>query len=265
MQAIILSLHLDFVSLFAAKLLLKQSAAHIKFLFALLFIFFAETACAQFKVKGTVYDSSRIYGIEAVTVMSTGGRMAITDSMGRYQILADEKDSIWFSYLGKPTPKYPVLKMPDVNQFNIALRLKSDVMQEVRIKSHSYREDSIQNRKDYAKVFNFSRPNAGNMTNIGPTGGGIDLDELIRVFQFRKNRSMEKFRERLEEQERQKFIDHRFNKALVRRLTNLDGDELNVFMLRYRPSYSFALMASEYDFQLYIKKCFELFKLPKRF
>jgi hypothetical protein len=244
---------------------LKQGALHIRFYIVFLFIFLAGTVSAQYRVKGTVYDSSRSYRIEAVSVMSTNGRMAITDSLGRYQIAVGEKDSIWFSYLGKPTPKYPVLKIADINQFDIALRLKSDVMQEVRIKSRNYREDSIQNRKDYAKVFDFRRPNVGSMTSIGPTGAGIDLDELIRVFQFRKNKSMEKFRERLEEQERQKFIDHRFNKALVKRLTGLDGDALNVFMLKYRPSYAFALTSTEYDFQMYIKKCFELDKSARAF
>ena len=155
--------------------------------------------------------------------------------------------------------------MPDVNQFDIALRLRSDIMQEVIVRNRSYRQDSIQNRKDYAKVFDFHRPTIGSMTSIGPTGAGIDLDELIRVFQFKKNKSMEKFRERLEEQERQKFVDHRFNKALVKRLTNLDGANLDTFMLRYRPTYTFTLMASEYDFQLYIKKCFELYQSPKSF
>jgi hypothetical protein len=244
---------------------LKQGTLHIRFYISFLFIFLAGTVSAQYRVKGTVYDSSRSYRIEAVSVMSTNGRMAITDSLGRYQIAVGEKDSIWFSYLGKPTPKYPVLKIADINQFDIALRLKSDVMKEVRIKSRNYREDSIQNRKDYAKVFDFRRPNVGSMTSIGPTGAGIDLDELIRVFQFRKNKSMEKFRERLEEQERQKFIDHRFNKALVKRLTGLDGDALNVFMLKYRPSYAFALTSTEYDFQMYIKKCFELDKSARAF
>ncbi|HTM91016.1 MAG TPA: hypothetical protein VL095_01255 [Flavisolibacter sp.] len=238
---------------------------HIRFYVFFLFIFLAGTVSAQYRVKGTVYDSSRSYRIEAVSVMSTNGRMAITDSLGRYQIAVGEKDSIWFSYLGKPTPKYPVLKIADLNQFDIALRLKSDVMKEVRIKSRNYREDSIQNRKDYAKVFDFRRPNVGSMTSIGPTGAGIDLDELIRVFQFRKNKSTEKFRERLEEQERQKFIDHRFSKALVKRLTGLDGDALNVFMLKYRPSYAFALTSTEYDFQMYIKKCFELDKSARAF
>lgn len=216
-------------------------------------------------MKGTVFDSSHRYRIEAVTVVSTAGRMTMTDSLGRYQIAVGEKDSIWFSYLGKPTPKYPVLKIVDVTQFDIALRLKSDVMKEVIVRNRNYRQDSIQNRKDYAKVFDFHRPNVASLTSIGPTGAAIDLDELIRVFQFRKNKSMEKFKERLEEQERQKFIDHRFNKALVRRLTNLDGSNLDVFMLKFRPSYAFTLTASEYDFQMYIKRCFELFNSPKSF
>lgn len=244
---------------------MKQIAAHISFFFLFLFFLSTETVFAQYKVKGTVFDSSHRYRIEAVTVVSTGGKMTMTDSLGQYQISVGEKDSIWFSYLGKPTPKYPVLKMVDVNQFDIALRLKSDVMKEVIVRNRNYRQDSIQNRRDYAKVFDFHRPNVASITSIGPTGAAFDLDELIRVFQFRKNKSMEKFKERLEEQERQKFIDHRFNKALVRRLTNLDSSNLDVFMLRYRPSYAFALIASEYDFQLYIKRCFELFKSSRSF
>lgn len=250
--------------MFSYLLQLKITAS-IKFLILFSFVLVAGKLSAQYKVKGVVFDSSRLYRIEAVSVMTTGGRMSITDSMGRYQIDVGEKDSIWFSYLGKPTPKYPVLKIPDVNQFNIALQLKTDVMAEIKIKTRSYREDSVQNRKDYAKIFDFHRPNIASMTTIGPTGAGIDLDELIRVFQFRKNKQTEKFKERLEEQERQKFIDHRFSKLLVKRLTALDGNDLDVFMIRYRPSYAFALVASDYDFQLYIKKCYELFKQTKTF
>lgn len=262
---LILSLHLDFVSLFAGKHRLEGRTADIKILFAALFIMITGHCYGQYKVKGTVYDSSMVFRIEAVTVMSTGGRITMTDSLGRYQIEAAEKDSIWFSFLGKPTPKYAVLKIADITRFDIALRLKSDIMEEVRIKSRSYRMDSLQNRKDYAKAFDFRRPTVGSMTSIGPTGAGIDLQELIRVFQFRKNKSMEKFRERLEEQERQKFIDHRFNKALVKRLTGLEGSDLDVFMLRYRPSYAYSLVASEYDFQMYIKKCGELFRSQRTF
>jgi hypothetical protein len=237
-----------------------KKAAYIKWLAGFILLLTAGQASAQYKVKGVVYDSSRVYRIEAVTVISSAGRMTMTDTMGRYQIDVGERDSIWFSYLGKTTPKYPVLKMADVNQFDIALKLKTDVMEEVRIRSRSYKMDSIQNRIDYAKAFNYKKVSVGSMTSIGPSGAGIDIDELIRLFQFRKNKSMLKFQERLLEQEREKSVDHRFNKALVRRLTNLDGAELDSFMLRYRPGYEFTMTTSDYDFQLYIKRCFEQFR-----
>ncbi|HEY1871383.1 MAG TPA: hypothetical protein VGG71_10005, partial [Chitinophagaceae bacterium] len=57
-----------------------------------------------------------------------------------------------------------------------------------------------------------------------------------------------------------KFIDHRFNKLLVRRLTNLPNEQLDTFMARYRPTYQFTARASDYEFQTYIKKCYEEFK-----
>lgn len=208
-----------------------------------------------------MYDSSRIYPIEAVTVQSTGGHITMTDSTGAYSINVAERDSIWFSYLGKPTPKYPVLKMADVNQFDIALRLKSDIMKEVRIKTHNYKEDSIQNRQDYAKAFNFHRPSLGTMTSISGAGVGFDVDEIIRLFQFRKNRSMERFRERLEQEERDKFIDRRFSKALVKRLTGIENeDELKDFMQKYRPTFEFTAGTSDYDFQYFIKIAYQEYK-----
>ena len=150
--------------------------------------------------------------------------------------------------------------MADPTQFDISLQLKSVVMDEVKIKSRSYRMDSIQNRIDYAKVFNYQKVTLGSMTSIGPTGAGIDLQELIRLFQFKKNKAMLSFQQRLLDQEREKFVDHKFNRPLVRRLTELDGEQLERFMQRYRPSYEFIISTTEYDFQLYIKSCGELFK-----
>ena len=147
--------------------------------------------------------------------------------------------------------------MADINQFDIAMKLKSNVMEEVRIRSRSYRMDSIQNRKDYAKIFNYKKPTVGSMTSIGPNGAGIDIQELIRLFQFKKRKATEKFQTRLIEQEKEKFVTHRFNKGLVIRLTGLQGAQLEDFMERYRPSYEFTVTSSEYDFQMYIKRAFE--------
>lgn len=223
-----------------------------------------QQATAQYKVQGTVYDSSHVYPLESVSVLATNGKGTATNSNGHYVIEVGEKDSIWFSYLGKPTIKFAVLKIRDVMQFDISLQVNITLLKEVTIRPRNYKEDSIQNRKDYAKVFNFQKPNLGTMTSIGPSGAGVDIDEVIRAFQFRKNKSTQRFQERLLQQEQDKFIDHRFNKGLVRRLTNLPDDQLDRFMTLYRPVYEFALYSSDYDFQYYIKECYALFKKDNR-
>lgn len=216
-------------------------------------------ANSQYKIQGTVYDSSRQYPLEAVSVLSTGGKGATTNASGHYIIDVGEQDSIWFSYLGKPTVKFPILKIADVSHFDISLKVNVTTLGEVKVRPPNYKQDSLQNRKDYAKVFDFRKPNVSTMTSIGPTGAGIDINEVIRAFQFRKNKSMLRFQERLLTQEQDKFIDHRFNKALVRRLTGLEGEELNRFMAIHRPTYEFTLYSSDYDFQLYIKESFHVF------
>ena len=220
---------------------------------------------AQYKVQGTVLDSSRTYPLEAVSVLSTSGKGTITNKDGFYQLDVSDKDSIWFSYLGKPTVKFPVRTMLNPNQFDIALKVNIPVLAEIKIRPRNYRLDSIQNRMDYKKAFDFRRPNLESMTSIGPSGAGIDVNEVIRLFQFRKNKSMMRFQERLLQQEQDKYIDHRFSQALVRRLTGLSGEELIRFMVLYRPNYEFTLYTREYEFQEYIKKAYEQFKGSKAF
>jgi plasmid maintenance system killer protein len=118
----------------------------------------------------------------------------------------------------------------------------------------------MQNRVDYAKIFNYQKPKLKpTLSNYG-AGVGFDLDEIINMFRFRRNKSMASFQKRLLEQERDKSVDHRFSKALVRRLTLLDGNALDSFMRVFRPSYLFTQLAGDYDFQKYIKDASERFK-----
>lgn len=217
---------------------------------------------AQYQVKGTVYDSSRLYALEAVSVMTSSGKGALTDINGNYQIEVAEKDSIWFSYLGKPTVKFPVLKMIDPQHFDIALQINVTVLKGVTVRPRDYRIDSLQNRIDYAKIFNYEKPKLRPTMGGGPGGVGVgfDIDAIIQMFQFRKNKNMLRFQERLVEQEHDKYVDHRFSKQLVRRLTNLSDQQLDSFMTIYRPTYEFTIATSDYDFQTYIKECYERFK-----
>jgi hypothetical protein len=71
---------------------------------------------------------------------------------------------------------------------------------------------------------------------------------------------MQSFQSRLIAQEQEKYVDHRFNKGLVRRLTSFPDNVLDSFMIMYRPSYPFTVITGDYDFQKYIKDAAERFK-----
>jgi len=251
--------YLHFLSLLAAnKFHLFRKLLQILLLFIVFLV--AKSATSQaYKIKGTVYDSSRIYPVELVTVLSTSGKGAITNADGYYEIEVTEKDSIWFSYLNKPTIKFPVLKISNPFAFDISLQVNVPVLKEVKVRQRNYKQDSIQNRRDYAKIFDYQRPGIKTTTPQYGAAAGFDLDEIINMFRFKRNRSMLSFQKRLMQQEKDKFVDHRFNKPLVRRLTSLTGNELDSFMLIFRPPYEFTLLTSDYEFQEYIKEAYRRF------
>ena len=207
-----------------------------------------------------VYDSSRNYPLEAVSVLSTSGKGTITNNEGYYEIEVTEQDSIWFSYLNKPTKKFPVLKIYSPLSFDISLQVNVPTLKEVKIRPRNYRQDSIQNRIDYAKIFNYEKPKLKTVAPQFGVGMGFNLEEIINMFRFKRNRSLASFQRRLLLDEQDKFIDYRFNKAVVRRLTMLTGTELDSFMRLYRPSHTFTKLAGDYEFQYYIKAAFFRYK-----
>jgi len=250
---------LHFLLLLAANITLLRFYLYIISLLSVVLLT-ASPVTAQYKVRGTVYDSSRNYPLEAVSVLSTAGKGTSTNADGFYEIEVSEKDSIWFSYLGKPTIKFPVLKIVNTLGFDISLQVNVTVLKEVKIRPRNYKLDSLRNREDYAKVFDYKKPGLKVVTPQVGVGAGFDLNEIINMFRFKRNKSMLAFQQRLLQEERDKFVDHRFNKALVRRLTMLSGNELDSFMRVYRPSYEFTQSSADYDFQLYIKIAHNRFK-----
>lgn len=230
------------------------------FLVTLLLINSSITRAQEYTVKGYVLDSSRNYPMEAVSVQTSSGKGTITNTEGFYEIRVLETDSIWFSYLGKSTQKFPVLRISNPLQFDVSLQVNVPILREVKILPRNYRQDSIQNRQDYAKIFNFQKPRITTVTPQYGMGMGFDLQELINMFRFRRNRSMLAFQERLLLEEEDKYVDFRFNKALVRRLTLLEPPTLDSFMRLFRPSYDFTKNADDYQFRLYIKQAHYRFR-----
>lgn len=231
-------------------------------IFLLIFIsglFFSKSQLAAqttWELRGTVYDISQQTPVELVTVLTTSGRGTMTDSMGRYKILVSETDSVYFSYQNRVTGKYPVAKFEDPGQFNMSLHVHVFSLPNVTVYGRRYQTDSLINRQQYAKYFNFSKPNPLKSINVGPTGVGMDPNEIINMFRFKRNRQLAELQKRLVEDEQDKYVEYRFNKAFVKKLTLLDGEELKAFMNKYRPPYDYVVLTNELEMGYYIQQCY---------
>ena len=221
----------------------------------ILLLFCIFSAIAQITVSGTVLDNSKLNFVEAVGVMSTGGKIAVTDSVGKYSIQTAENDSLYFIYNNKPTQKFAVNKIPNTAQFDISLHIpvksRYSLLKEVVVYSKNYKQDSAANRENYGEIFSYKKQ--GFQTSISPSGGvGLDANAIINAFRFKRNKRLKAFQQRLEEDEKEKYVNYRFNKIFVRRITQLQSPALDSFLVWYRPSYEFASTSSEIEFNQYI-------------
>lgn len=214
-------------------------------------------------ISGTVYDVTKKTPVESVSVLSTSGKGTSTDSLGHYSLTVSEKDSIYFSYLNKPTPKFAVVTIANPGAFDISIMRKVQQLPSVFVKQRNYRMDSLQNRMDYEKIFNYQKPGFSTSMNPNPGGMaavGVDLDDLINMFKFKKNKRMVAFQRRLVTEEQDKYVSHRFNKGLVRKLTGLEPPQLDSFMTEFRPTFAMATQFNDLEFGQFIIEAYKYYK-----
>ena len=241
----------------------KKRIVKILHLFILFQVIATTRVAAQIMISGNVYDSSKLYAVPNVNVFSTSGLMAVTDSIGAYHILVKSTDSLSFVYNGKSTLKFPVKNIKNYNSFDISLHVKTKekykLLNPVTVFANSYQEDSLENREAYSKIFGGEKP--GIHSTYDPGGAaGLDLDALIGMFQFRKNKQQLAFRNRLLEDEKDHYIDYRFSAKTITRITGLKGDTLERYRKLYRPNYYFVVNSTLAQFYEYILNTSYAFK-----
>ena len=233
-------------------------------IFFALLLLLVGNASAQLIISGTVYDSSKVIPVKEVVIKSSGGAIAVTDSIGHYNIAASDKDSLTFIYLQKPTARFAVKQINDIGNFDISLHIrvseKFRTLKEVRVFSRSFRQDSISNRQEYAKIFGYQKPGIGITSSDYSGAPGLDLDEFINIFRFKRNKQLKHLQSRLLDQEKDNYINYRFNKTLVKRITHLEDKDLDIFMVRYRPDFMFTQNSSIVNFYQYILNASYQFK-----
>ena len=218
-----------------------------------------KAAAQQVTIHGTVFNMYKTRPLDGVSVVCSCGRGTTTDSNGNYVIRVDLSDSLRFSYLGRATQFFPVSMMNSTTGFDIALHVNPTELAEVRVAPKNYYLDSLQNRKDYEKIFNYQKTGYLQF-QMAPAvrDVGLDLDQIINMFRFKRNRRLLAFQERLIEDEHDKFIDHRFTRYIVKKITGLNGDarwivSCFVFVLHIE----FTKIATDYEFYDYIKLAYQ--------
>ena len=247
--------------------ILKRLLLFRLFLVVMLLQFLQFTkAFGQITLSGTVYDSTKLYVVPGVKVSSTSGLETETDSLGAYHLNVSESDSISFFFKGKSTINFPVKSMTDYNAFDISLRIKINakykLLQGVTVYSNTYHADSIENRMEYSKIFNYEKP--GFRSSFEPGGAaGVDLDALIEMFNRRKRRENLAFQNRLIQNEQDSYVKYRFSPKVIHRVTGLSGDTLTRYIKLYMPSYQFIVSSTLAEFYQYVLNTSYAFKKEK--
>jgi len=130
--------------------------------------------------------------------------------------------------------------------------------------TRDFKQDSLDNRLAYARQFNYRAPQLKDAFSADANkqpGELLSINLLTVVDVLTKKSTPEyKFNKILLNDEHAAIVDHKFNRGNVGRITGLKDDTLSTFLVNYRPNYEFARKATDYDMEVYIRKCFKEFK-----
>ena len=160
--------------------------------------------------------------------------------------------------------KYPVDTISNTDRFNVMLHLRAFDLPEVTVRNSFYKFDSLQNRRDNAKGFDFRKPTLRLSSNPNYNPGGLtvgfDINEIINMFRVKRNNSLLHLQRRLIMQEQDNYVSSRFTKPFVRKITKLTSPELDSFMVRYRPDYETVLRLNDLELGYMVQKDYEIYR-----
>lgn len=195
-------------------------------------------------------------------LVTLGKAKTYTNPLGMFEIPADNTaDSLRITHFAyKPvTVRSKSTAVLHIEMESAAISLDAVTIHGTR----NFKQDSINNRQDYAKQFNYRAPKFTDVFSTDAKQPGellsINLLTVIDVL-TKKSTPQYKFNKTLLSDEHEAYVDHKFNRGNVGQITGLKGDTLSTFLVQYRPTYQLAQKYTDYDMEVYIRKCFEKFK-----
>lgn len=223
-------------------------------------VLFSTPVAAQQFLTGKVRRRASEEVLSSVSVINhTQKKTNISDMGGNFRIPAREGDTITFSSAGylPDTTIVAGWMFKEDNGYQVYLAPHVVALPTVRVGDQSnYQLDSAKRKEDYAWLDQVHREKlAGGKTFSD--GVGISFSPLS--YFNKKEVQRRRLRRRLQQEEKDYYIDSRFPRPYVARVTGLQGDSLQTFMVRYRPSYDFCRRSSGEDILFYINEKLKLY------
>ncbi len=207
-------------------------------------------------IKGHVYDSSSKKVLSPVSIENlTTHQGTFTNANGEFQLEAKMGDYLYFTYVGFKNKSIKVKEDELTKSIEMYMSLKPVQLKDVTIYRGptEYQKDSANRASIYKSAFEYEQQKSV-MTPV---------TSIYQKFS-KKYKNLRKFQDQIQDMERQKFIDTRYNTDLVKVLTKLPDDSVSIFMNQYPIEYDFVRAASDLEIKMWIKYNYQEFISKKK-
>jgi hypothetical protein len=214
---------------------------------------------AQQFLTGKIYKANSTEHLQSVSIHNiTQQRYDLSEEDGSYHIQATPGDHISFSSVGYVADTVTVNASILTAAYPVYLEIRAQTLKAVRVGEFSnYQLDSMDRRKEYAWVYDHENTPHMAKDRQGADGVGVTLNIFRNTSTAAKQRI--KLSKRLEKEEEDYFVDSRYNKDYVAKITKLKGDSLGDFIRRFRPSYDYCRKAAPVDILVYISDSYKTY------
>jgi hypothetical protein len=218
----------------------------------------AFNARAQQFLTGKIYEKGGQDSLISVSIHNiTAQRYDLSEIDGTYKIQCAPGDHVAFSSVGYRPDTITITASLLSAICIVYMEIRPVTLKAARVGELSnYQLDSIDRHREYGWIYDRSAT-----PRFDPNRGGDGVGVQMNI--FRNTSTPAKQRERLEKrlvkEEQDFYVNFRYNKDYVAKITHLQGDSLKAFMKKYRPSYEYCRKAATVDILVYINDCYKLF------
>lgn len=217
--------------------------------FILLLLLPCLPAFAQ-SVQGRVTDGATGLPLVAVSVINVRTQQAATtNEYGLYAIDATEGDKVAFTYVGYKTVERVRPAGLNIANINVTMEPSSTQLKEFVLKGDrrtQYQIDSAERTVVYRTPLNRKPPSPFNSP----------VSAIAELFS-KKARMAYEFQETFANDEMNRFIDTRYTKEIVKKLTGIADDSIGFFMYEYPMPYDFARNATDLEVKMWIRDSYK--------